>query len=74
MQQAANREPSKVEYALALVVYRKEQEAMKHMVQEMLGKYDKPKMTVKELRALLDSQLGDISPSQEITKMREEGY
>jgi hypothetical protein len=74
VRQAAHKEPSKIDYALALAAYKKEQEVMKSMVREVLGKYGKPKMTVEELRRYLDSQLGETSLSQEIIKMRKEGF
>lgn len=67
-------QPSKVEYAIALAAYREEQEKMKDMVRQALGKYGRPKMTLKQLRAMLDTELGDVSLSQEIIRMREEGY
>ncbi len=73
MPQVTNRGLSKVEYALALATYRSQQEGVKAIVQEALGKYGKPRMTVKELRAMLDAELGDTTLSREIIKMREEG-
>ncbi len=74
MQRATNWQPSKVEYALALAAYKREQEGMKAMVQEVLGKYGKPKTTLKEFRASLDAELGDISLSRKVVRMREEGF
>ena len=68
------REPSKIDYALAMAAYRGEQDKTQAMAEEVLGKYGKPKLTLKELRAMLDHQLGDVSLSQEIIKMREAGY
>jgi hypothetical protein len=65
---------SKAEFALALTLYREEQEKMKSMVRKALDKYGKPRLTLMELRATLDAQLGSISLSQEIIVMREEGY
>ncbi|MBI4334596.1 MAG: hypothetical protein HY673_25355 [Chloroflexi bacterium] len=65
------REP---EHALAVAVYRNEQERLKYLLQKALGKYGKPKISLKQLRARLGAQMGDISLSQEIIKMREEGY
>ena len=68
------REPSKLGFALAVAAYRGEQEKTKAIVQQVLGKYGKPQMTLKEHRAMLDKELGDVSLSEEIINMREEGY
>lgn len=65
---------SRAEYALAMALYSGEQEKMKSMIQEVLSKYGKPKMTLRELRAALDTQLGSISLSHEVVRMRDEGF
>lgn len=66
-------QPTAVDYALALAAYHDEQERLKYLLQKMLGKYGKPKMSLRELREKLQSEMGDISLSREIIKMREEG-
>lgn len=66
--------PTAAEYALALAAYRDGQERMKYLLQKTLGKYGRPKLSLKELRKQLQEELGDISLSQEIIKMRQEGF
>lgn len=62
------------EYALAIGAYRNEQEQIKHLLQNTLGHYGKPKTSLKGLRKRLATELGDFSLSQLIIKMREEGF
>ena len=66
--------PCEAEHALALAAYRNEQDRLRYLLQEALRGYGKPKTTVEEARALVSAQMGDRSLSQEIVKMREEGY
>jgi hypothetical protein len=50
-----------------------ERDRMKPMIQNALGKYGKPRLALKELRSVLDTQIGSTSLSQEIIALREEG-
>ncbi|MBI2918280.1 MAG: hypothetical protein HYY01_09825 [Chloroflexi bacterium] len=67
-------QPSQVEYALAIASYRQGQERLKYLLKQMLRKYGKPRMSLEELRATLDAELGSVSLSEEVASMRAEGY
>ena len=69
-----HRAPSIADYALAIALHREEQKQMDSMVEKVLGRYGKPTMSLKKLRAILDDELGSKSLSHEIIKMRDEGY
>ncbi len=62
------------EQSLAATAHEREQKRLRQLLQEALREYGKPKMSLEELQALLGTQMGDRSLSEEVIKMRQEGY
>lgn len=63
---------TQAEYALALTVYRDEQERIKWLLRKELRKYNKPSMSLEKVRAILDKKMGDVLLSQMVIDMRKE--
>ena len=64
---------SKADLAIAMVASREEMEQLERDIHSVLGQWGPPTMTLDELRAMLDEKLGDVSLSDMIIEMRNEG-